>query len=152
MLAQQRQGATLTSPRCLPCRAGTLPGDYGYDPLGLGKDVEQVEKYRVNELLHARWAMLAAAGIIIPEGLEVRRGRRCLFICCLSALFQCTFTKSLESALLCCCVTVLCWTAVCMLRSAVRLQSDISACSCPPAGQRRQRRRRHLVRDRLQDA
>jgi light-harvesting complex II chlorophyll a/b binding protein 5 len=28
-----------------------------------------VEKYRNNELLHARWAMLAAAGAIIPEGL-----------------------------------------------------------------------------------
>ena len=26
-------------------------------------------KYRANELLHARWAMLAAAGILIPEGL-----------------------------------------------------------------------------------
>ena len=30
-----------------------------------------MEKYRANELLHARWAMLAAAGIIIPEGLQV---------------------------------------------------------------------------------
>ncbi|KIZ01696.1 chlorophyll a/b-binding apoprotein CP26 precursor [Monoraphidium neglectum] len=49
---------------------GTLAGDYGYDPLGLGKDAAQVEKYRVNELLHARWAMLAAAGILIPEALE----------------------------------------------------------------------------------
>jgi light-harvesting complex II chlorophyll a/b binding protein 5 len=49
---------------------GTLPGDYGYDPLGLGKDDETVAKYRSNELLHARWAMLAAAGIIIPEGLQ----------------------------------------------------------------------------------
>ena len=47
----------------------SLPFSYGYDPLGLGKDAEQVEKYRANELLHARWAMLAAAGIIIPEGL-----------------------------------------------------------------------------------
>lgn len=28
-----------------------------------------MEKYRENELLHARWCMLAAAGIIIPEGL-----------------------------------------------------------------------------------
>ena len=44
---------------------------YGYDPLGLGKDQEQVEKYRAFELLHARWAMLAAAGILIPEGLQV---------------------------------------------------------------------------------
>ena len=30
-----------------------------------------MEKYRAYELLHARWAMLAAAGIIIPEGLQV---------------------------------------------------------------------------------
>eukprot|EP00873_Tetraselmis_striata_P004263 jgi/Tetstr1/424527/TSEL_015055.t1 len=49
---------------------GELAGDYGYDPLGLGKDTEQVAKYREYEILHARWAMLAAAGIIIPEGLE----------------------------------------------------------------------------------
>ncbi len=52
-----------------------LPRSYGYDPLGLGKDAEQVAKYRVNELLHARWAMLAAAGILIPEGLQVAIGR-----------------------------------------------------------------------------
>jgi hypothetical protein len=44
---------------------------YGYDPLGLGKEPAALEKYRANELLHARWAMLAAAGIIIPEGLQV---------------------------------------------------------------------------------
>ena len=49
------------------------PCSYGYDPLGLGKDTAQVEKYREYELIHARWAMLAAAGIIIPEGLQVRR-------------------------------------------------------------------------------
>merc|ERR1712100_358294 len=49
---------------------GDLAGDYGYDPLGLGKDTEQVLTYREAELIHSRWAMLAAAGIIIPEGLE----------------------------------------------------------------------------------
>merc|ERR1711865_1056495 len=49
---------------------GELAGDYGYDPLSLGKDTTQVLKYRNAELIHARWAMLAATGIIIPEGLE----------------------------------------------------------------------------------
>lgn len=49
---------------------GELAGDYGYDPLGLGKDTDQVLKYREAELIHARWAMMAAAGIIIPEGLQ----------------------------------------------------------------------------------
>jgi hypothetical protein len=48
---------------------------YGYDPLGLGKDSDTLAKYRANELIHARWAMLAAAGIIIPEGLQVGGGR-----------------------------------------------------------------------------
>lgn len=43
---------------------------YGYDPLGIGKDVEQVDKFRAFELIHARWAMLGAAGMIIPEGLQ----------------------------------------------------------------------------------
>ena len=48
--------------------AGTLAGDYGYDPLGLAKDSESLAKYQTNEVLHGRWAMLAAAGAIIPEG------------------------------------------------------------------------------------
>ena len=50
---------------------GELAGDYGYDPLGLGAN-GGVDKYRTAELIHARWAMLAAAGIIIPEGLEAK--------------------------------------------------------------------------------
>merc|ERR1712224_1087943 len=49
---------------------GDLAGDYGYDPLGLGTDTDKVRSYREFELIHSRWAMLAAAGIIIPEGLE----------------------------------------------------------------------------------
>jgi len=48
---------------------GELAGDYGYDPLGIGKDAQQVRKYREAELIHARWAMLGAAGMVIPEGL-----------------------------------------------------------------------------------
>merc|ERR1719473_1099025 len=49
---------------------GDLAGDYGLDLFSLGKDPEQVRKYREFELIHSRWAMLAAAGMIIPEGLE----------------------------------------------------------------------------------
>ncbi|KAL4452173.1 hypothetical protein ABPG75_007835 [Micractinium tetrahymenae] len=62
-------GGLLARDEINPVLNGTLPGDYGYDPLGLAKDAETLEKYRANELLHARWAMLAAAGAIIPEGL-----------------------------------------------------------------------------------
>lgn len=53
-----------------PYLTGELAGDYGYDPLGLGKDPDQVRAYREAELIHSRWAMLASAGFIIPEGLE----------------------------------------------------------------------------------
>ena len=49
---------------------GTLAGDYGFDPLGLGAD-GNVEKYREAELIHARWAMLAIPGIVVPEALDL---------------------------------------------------------------------------------
>ena len=62
-------GGLLARDEINPVLNGTLPGDYGYDPLGLAKDSETLAKYQANELLHARWAMLAAAGAIIPEGL-----------------------------------------------------------------------------------
>jgi light-harvesting complex II chlorophyll a/b binding protein 5 len=50
--------------------SGDLAGDYGYDPLGLGTDADKVRSYREFELIHSRWAMLGAAGMLIPEGLE----------------------------------------------------------------------------------
>lgn len=46
---------------------GSLPGDYGFDPLGLGSDPELLKWFVQAELVHARWAMLGAAGIFIPE-------------------------------------------------------------------------------------
>ncbi|CAD7699724.1 unnamed protein product [Ostreobium quekettii] len=52
-----------------PYLNGTLAGDYGYDPLGIGQSVAKVAEYREYEILHGRWAMLGAAGMIIPEGL-----------------------------------------------------------------------------------
>ena len=52
---------------------GTLAGDYGFDPLKLGAD-GKIEQYRVAEVIHARWAMLAIPGIVIPEALGVPGG------------------------------------------------------------------------------
>ncbi|XP_052204703.1 chlorophyll a-b binding protein, chloroplastic [Diospyros lotus] len=50
-----------------PWLDGSLPGDFGFDPLGLGSDPETLRWMVQSELVHCRWAMLGAAGIFIPE-------------------------------------------------------------------------------------
>ncbi|KAF6149541.1 hypothetical protein GIB67_003689 [Kingdonia uniflora] len=50
---------------------GELPGDYGFDVAGLGKDPVAFQKYFNFEILHARWAMLAALGALILELLDI---------------------------------------------------------------------------------
>lgn len=45
---------------------GTLAGDFGYDPLNLGKDPQALRWYVQSELIHGRTAMTAVAGILIP--------------------------------------------------------------------------------------
>lgn len=50
-----------------PWLDGSLPGDFGFDPLGLGSDPETLKWMVQSELVHCRWAMLGAAGIFIPE-------------------------------------------------------------------------------------
>ncbi|XP_073001289.1 chlorophyll a-b binding protein 7, chloroplastic isoform X4 [Typha latifolia] len=54
-----------------PYLTGDLPGDYGFDLAGLAKDPVAFRKYFNFEILHARWAMLASLGVIIPELLDV---------------------------------------------------------------------------------
>ncbi|XP_058215912.1 photosystem I chlorophyll a/b-binding protein 6, chloroplastic [Rhododendron vialii] len=49
---------------------GSLPGDFGFDPLGLGSDPDSLKWFAQAELMHSRWAMLAVAGILFPEWLE----------------------------------------------------------------------------------
>merc|ERR1719240_1400699 len=46
---------------------GSMPGDYGFDPLRLGSDPEILKWFREAELQHCRWAMLGTAGIIVGE-------------------------------------------------------------------------------------
>lgn len=46
---------------------GTLPADFGFDPLGLGKDAGKLKWYVQAELVHCRFAMLGVAGVLFPE-------------------------------------------------------------------------------------
>lgn len=50
---------------------GEYPGDYGFDIAGLARDPTAFEKYFNFEILHARWAMLAALGALVPEVLDM---------------------------------------------------------------------------------
>jgi len=59
----QAQGFT---PEILP---GVIPGDFGFDPLGLQKSLsdEEFTLRRNQEILHGRLAMIAATGMIAQE-------------------------------------------------------------------------------------
>jgi light-harvesting complex I chlorophyll a/b binding protein 2/light-harvesting complex I chlorophyll a/b binding protein 4 len=46
---------------------GSMPGDHGFDPLGLGKDAGKLRWYQQAELVHCRFAMLGAAGVLVPD-------------------------------------------------------------------------------------
>ncbi|CAI5510150.1 unnamed protein product [Closterium sp. Naga37s-1] len=60
------------SPQSLSYLDGTLPGDFGFDPLGLS-DPEGAGNFidpkwlTYGELINGRWAMLGVAGMIAPE-------------------------------------------------------------------------------------
>jgi light-harvesting complex I chlorophyll a/b binding protein 4 len=50
-----------------PYLDGSLPGDNGFDPLGLGEDPENLKWYVQAELQNGRWAMLGVSGALVPE-------------------------------------------------------------------------------------
>eukprot|EP00793_Prasinoderma_coloniale_P004056 PRCOL_00006231-RA len=51
---------------------GSLPGDFGFDPLGLGSDPDRLAWYVEAELMHGRWCMMAVVGIATAETLGVQ--------------------------------------------------------------------------------
>ncbi|KAJ8754829.1 hypothetical protein K2173_015341 [Erythroxylum novogranatense] len=59
-----RGGGNFIDPEWLD---GSLPGDYGFDPLGLGRDPAFLKWYREAELIHGRWAMTAVVGIFVGQ-------------------------------------------------------------------------------------
>eukprot|EP00199_Chlamydomonas_sp_CCMP681_P006491 CAMPEP_0119105856 /NCGR_PEP_ID=MMETSP1180-20130426/3707_1 /TAXON_ID=3052 ORGANISM="Chlamydomonas cf sp, Strain CCMP681" /NCGR_SAMPLE_ID=MMETSP1180 /ASSEMBLY_ACC=CAM_ASM_000741 /LENGTH=215 /DNA_ID=CAMNT_0007091025 /DNA_START=35 /DNA_END=682 /DNA_ORIENTATION=+ len=50
---------------------GTLPGDSGFDPLGLGQDPERLKWYAEAEKTNGRWAMMGVVGCLGQELLGV---------------------------------------------------------------------------------
>merc|ERR1719453_1565803 len=46
---------------------GSMPGDFGFDPLRLGSDPDILKWFREAELQHCRWAMLGTVGILVGE-------------------------------------------------------------------------------------
>merc|ERR1712224_827379 len=48
---------------------GGLPGDFGFDPLGLGTDSDRLAWYAEAEKMNGRWAMVAVVGIMGQETL-----------------------------------------------------------------------------------
>merc|ERR1712078_26011 len=46
---------------------GSMMGDYGFDPLRLARNTQQLPYYREAELMNGRYAMLACAGILLTE-------------------------------------------------------------------------------------
>lgn len=44
-----------------------LAGDFGFDPLGLGQDPQDLRWYVQAELVHSRFAMAGVAGILFTD-------------------------------------------------------------------------------------
>ncbi|PSS31423.1 Photosystem I chlorophyll a/b-binding protein like [Actinidia chinensis var. chinensis] len=50
---------------------GSLAGDFGFDPLGLGENPDNLKWYVQAELVHSRFAMAGVAGILVTDLIRV---------------------------------------------------------------------------------
>merc|ERR1712072_280562 len=71
-VGRSKTGLWFASDRSLSYLDGSLPGDYGFDPLGIydpqGKGFAVSPSWlQYAEVIHARWAILGAAGCLAPE-------------------------------------------------------------------------------------
>jgi len=48
---------------------GTMPGDYGFDPLRIGSNPTLLPYFKEAELMNGRWAMMAVTGIMFTDAL-----------------------------------------------------------------------------------
>uniref|UniRef100_A0A0F7H079 Chlorophyll a-b binding protein, chloroplastic n=1 Tax=Goodyera fumata TaxID=1390594 RepID=A0A0F7H079_9ASPA len=71
LLARARRDTWLPGLDPPPHLDGTLVGDFGFDPLGLGEDPESLRWYVQAELIHARFAMAGVAGILVTDLLRI---------------------------------------------------------------------------------
>jgi light-harvesting complex I chlorophyll a/b binding protein 3 len=71
-VGREKTGLWFASDQSLSYLDGSLPGDFGFDPLGVyepdGKGFAVSQSWlQYSEVIHARWAMLGAVGCIAPE-------------------------------------------------------------------------------------
>nr|XP_027123670.1 chlorophyll a-b binding protein P4, chloroplastic-like isoform X2 [Coffea arabica] len=64
---EAKKGEWLPGLASPPYLDGSLPGDNGFDPLGLAEDPENLRWMIQAELVNSRWAMLGVVGMILPE-------------------------------------------------------------------------------------
>ncbi|XXG40546.1 hypothetical protein AAC387_Pa01g1234 [Persea americana] len=70
-MAQPQRATWLPGLDPPPHLDGTLAGDFGFDPLGLGEDPDSLKWYVQAELVHCRFAMAGVAGILLTDLLRV---------------------------------------------------------------------------------